>query len=850
MPLRIFNTVLGYHPPSRSIYAVPLTDEDRPFELARDGAGPQTGEIATIQSPWDATFGDENPDDIVQRVGLRTYEKMLTEPTVKGGSRLKALGVVGPGWEVLPAASGERAAEEMADFIDWNFRQLPGPFKNVELGILSAVDYGFSNSEIKWGVVDEGEWSGKWALIDVKTKPPFSYGYKRDIYGNLEAITHKDWAGKVKEFDNFKKWVIYAHDVGSVFGNPYGRSQHRAGYDYWKALRLVFRMRGVFVERTASGIPLIRYKRGLRPGETARYEKMVRKIQTAAGMAVPEDVTLEWAEKKGDSHEEFEKFAVYCERAILRAMLIPSQIGIGPETTVGSMAKARVHQLIFDWVMNDADSDLTAVINEQLVQRMCDNNFPNAAQIGYPQWRHKERSSDDAIKLVAAYVKAAEGRGLGPVGLEDINTARRRLGHPEITQKEWEEFEAEREAKAEEFKKKLASGGGGDGEGDGEDDAVKEPEDAKKKPTPPGGTPGDADKVVEMARRPPRPSITQYRAEAAGIHANANLYRELTAPEKAAGLQPKKYTRALDKITDQATEGVVEAFELVREKLMPQLDRRGLLDGSAPEADLYTFGGVNGTAKKKLTTTMQSLLTTTYVAGAVTAKDELEKAAGRVFEFELFDGKSVVEFAELRPEFLIEPNEAREYWSRLIPWDTAQAAAYKAESFWITGLYLDDHGELLRGVQQTIQQGYKYGNWQAVEANVNRQFAEWVGSGELTAEGGLFTPWHAEVIVRNASMRGYNAGRARTFHEAREWIESHQWASIIDERTTDYCDGMDGVVFLPGQVEWPPAHHQCRSIVIAILKGMSYKLTDQADLNRLAGMRDATFTSGVILGAQ
>ena len=283
---------------------------------------------------------------------------------------------------------------------------------------------------------------------------------------------------------------------------------------------------------------------------------------------------------------------------------------------------------------------------------------------------------------------------------------------------------------------------------------------------------------------------------------------------------------------------------------MPQLRRRGLLDGTASRAELYEFGGINGGAKKKLTSTMHSLLLTTYVAGAVTAKDELEKAAGKVFEFELFDGKNVREFAELRPEFLIEPSEAREYWSKLIPWDAAEAAAYKAESFWITGVYLDDHGELLRGIKGQIEQGFKYGNWQAVEANVNRQFAEWIGSGELSADGSLFTPWHAETIVRNASMRGYNAGRARTFHEARQWIESHQWASIIDERTTDYCDGMDGLVFLPGQIEWPPAHHQCRSIVIAILKGMSYKLADQVELNRLAGMRDATFSSGVILGVQ
>jgi len=848
LPLRIGNKLLGYHPPSRTPYIVDLPPDAMPIELARTSAGPDLTEVGAIQTKWDAEF-ESNPDDLVRKVGLRTYEKMLTYPTVKAGSRLTALGIVGPGWEVTAAMSGERAAQEMADAVDWNFRELPGAFKNVELGILTGRDYGFSLSALKWGIIEDGPWAGKWGIMDVKTKPPFSYGFKRDTFGNLEAITHLPITGDLEEFTNLKKWVIYAHDVGSVFGSPFGRSQLRPAYDYWKALLLVFRMRGVFVERTASGIPVIKYKRGLRPGERARYEKMIKKLQTAAGLAVPDDVMLEWAEKKGDSHEEFERFTVYCETTILRSMLVPSQVGIGPETQVGSQAKARIHRQIYEWVMDDGDSDLTAAVNEQIVRRFCDNNFPNAAQIGYPTWKHKERSSDDAIKLVAAYGKLIEGKGLGEIQLDDVNTARRRLGHPEISQKEWDEQKAAGVAQPTEIKKAFAPDEAGD------DDTIKEKDDSKTAVAVDGTkTAGDKEKIVQLASADPfvfarhQPFVreTLHRATKAGQHDNANYLRELTAPEREQGIRPKEYAKRIDKIEEAGSREVTSAFSLVREKLIPQLERKGLLDGSASMADLWGYGGLNGTAKKNLTDGLHRTLLTGYVNGALTAKAELEKGLGRSLEFEIFGGIPVMEFAELRPEFLIEPNEAREFWSKLIPLPKDIALGYKAEAFWITGLYLDDHGELLRQVKEVIRQGYRHGNWNAVESSINRLFEEWIGAGRVVAEGQIFTPWHTHVIVRNATMRSYNAGRYETFKQAREWIEAYQWASIIDERTTDFCDGMDGLVFAPGQVEWPPAHHQCRSIVVAVLRGMSYKMADQEVLSRFGGMRDAQFTSGVM----
>lgn len=847
MPLRIGNKLLGFHPPSRTFFAVDLPPDASPYELARGDTGPDTRQIAAIQSKWDAEF-ELNPDDLVRKVGLRTYEKMLAYPTVKAGSRLTALGIVGPGWEITAAKSGERAAQEMAEAVDWNFRELPGAFKNVELGILTGRDYGFSLSVLDWGVIEDGPWAGKWGILDIKTKPPFSYGFRRDEYGNLEAITHLKTVGGIEEFTNLKKWVIYSHDVGSVFGSPFGRSQLRPAYDYWKALLLVFRMRGVFVERTASGIPVIRYKRGIRASERSRYERMVKKIQTAAGMAVPEDVILEWAEKKGQSHDEFDKFTTYCETTILRAMLVPSQVGIGPETQVGSMAKARVHQMIYEWVMDDGDSDLTAAVNEQVVHRFCDNNFPLAAQIGYPTWKHLERSSDDAIKLVAAYAKIIEGKGLGEIQLDDVNTARRRLGHRELSQKEWDEQEAAGVAQPPEIKQAMEPNT------DGDDDAIKEKDESKTTVTVSDKASGEKEKIVQLespdpfvfARYQPFVRETMFRATIAGQHPNPKYLRELTAPEREQGIQPKAYAKRIDKIGEAGAREVVSAFSLVREKLIPQLERRGLLDGTATKADLWNYGGLNGTAKKNLTNAMHRTLLTGYINGALHAKAELEKGLGRSFEFEIFGGIPIIEFAELRPEFLIDPNEAKAFWSNLIPLPADVAMGYKAEAVWVTGLYLDDTGELLRAVKEAIRRGFEHGNWAAVEGSINKMFDEWIGSGRITEAGRLFTPWHTDVIVRNAVMRSYNAGRFETFKQAREWIEAYQWASIIDERTTDFCDGMDGVIFAPGQIEWPPAHHQCRSIVVAVLRGMSYTMADQTVLTRIAATRDPAFTSGVI----
>jgi uncharacterized protein with gpF-like domain len=95
-------------------------------------------------------------------------------------------------------------------------------------------------------------------------------------------------------------------------------------------------------------------------------------------------------------------------------------------------------------------------------------------------------------------------------------------------------------------------------------------------------------------------------------------------------------------------------------------------------------------------------------------------------------------------------------------------------------------------------------------------------------------------------MRSFNAGRWEQMQAADEWIEAYEWSSVIDERTTDYCESMDGKVFMKGEVELPPAHHNCRSVVIPVITGTPFKPTDADRLRTLAARRDPDFTSGIV----
>ncbi len=82
------------------------------------------------------------------------------------------------------------------------------------------------------------------------------------------------------------------------------------------------------------------------------------------------------------------------------------------------------------------------------------------------------------------------------------------------------------------------------------------------------------------------------------------------------------------------------------------------------------------------------------------------------------------------------------------------------------------------------------------------------------------------TIARNNSQKIFNEGRAQFFKKAEDEIAAFQYSAILDGRTSEICLALDGRIFSKQFVDRykPPNHHNCRSLLIAILTGEAFKM--------------------------
>jgi len=81
------------------------------------------------------------------------------------------------------------------------------------------------------------------------------------------------------------------------------------------------------------------------------------------------------------------------------------------------------------------------------------------------------------------------------------------------------------------------------------------------------------------------------------------------------------------------------------------------------------------------------------------------------------------------------------------------------------------------------------------------------------ADGYLQTPRRQiEAVVRTAVSHVTNQARAETYKANADVVQRERWVSTLDADTTEICMALDGRVFPVGEGQFPPAHHQCRSV--------------------------------------
>lgn len=105
---------------------------------------------------------------------------------------------------------------------------------------------------------------------------------------------------------------------------------------------------------------------------------------------------------------------------------------------------------------------------------------------------------------------------------------------------------------------------------------------------------------------------------------------------------------------------------------------------------------------------------------------------------------------------------------------------------------------------------------------------------ELGPEVAGMTKRRAETMTRTAMLSAANEARDAQITADAELYKAVQWVATLDDRTTQTCGALDGKFFPLDSGKRPPAHWNCRSLVIPILKSL-YEMGLSDDPNESEG---------------
>ncbi|MDR7537438.1 MAG: DUF935 family protein [Armatimonadota bacterium] len=383
---------------------------------------PPLGELAVADPRLWAGGWWPNPSQLVGTRGLGIFDRMMADDQVKAAISFKRAAVLATGWEVVAPDSTPEAAERAA-FVRWCLESVEGSFHDDLWQVLSALVYGYSVTELVWERVADGPYKDFVRLRALKTRRPHDFAFELDAHGNITGLVQMGQRLPPGKF------LIFTHDA--EFGNPYGRSDLEAAFRHWWVKDNALKWLAMLLERL--GIPMIyalydptRYT----PDQTKELHKLIESLQAGSGGLIPrpDAQSLEfWTpELAGQATRVFLPALEYYDRAIARAVLMPGLLGLTTEGAVGSYARARISFDVFLLIIEKLRGDLTEAVNEQVVRRLVDVNWPSGP---YPIWRLLPLTDEVRLDILDRWM-AAVGAGVVRSGAADEEFIRRMLRFP------------------------------------------------------------------------------------------------------------------------------------------------------------------------------------------------------------------------------------------------------------------------------------------------------------------------------------------------------------------------------------------------------------------------------------
>lgn len=745
-----------------------------------------------------------NPNELWQKKGnYDLFDEMRHDDSISGLLSLKKFFILNGKINIISDD------EEVKEFLEMNFEYyFNGFFEKALYNILSSIDYGYSLTEKIFSYEDVPGFGKKIILSKLKTRPPHTFEFDVDDYGNIIKIRQDNNQGEDIILDP-KKMIHYTYQAD--FDNPYGSSELNLGvYRAWWSKNAIIKFWNIFLERFGSPTVIGTYKAGMIQHKED-LKQVLKNIQAKTSVVIPEGVEIDLlAAGEGKGQSGFEQAINKYDSMIARKMLIPDLMGFsGSETGGGSYALGKEQfNLVYNNIQHEKEN-LIRIINKEIIYPLVTWNFGTnkfaKIEIAQPDSERKEKD----LKVWLDAVKS------GKIPLTDthINWFLKQVNAPEIEEEELEEIKI----KAEEVQ--AAIQGNSEEEkidGNEEDNKTEEGEKDSETNSETNSPEKDKTSISDKEKDSEEEEIDKLKPPVKKEKKFVKLSRELTTYEKKVDFT--KIISRTELLEWMYKLSLGHIFKLVINGLMDDIRKQHIVEGKK----LDKINKLILRHDAKVLKILNQMGFDGYKLGVETANQDKkfsiisvteDPAAMDIIEQYAFYTRSV-EFGFIRDKvkpILIEAIRAGEGIATVTKQINNALKGYDIS-------YTIDAYEKVKAlavkydydnVDDLIKDAYKL---PLIDQEIINRYVIPIDS----KVGGH----RLETIARTNIASATNEARLIEFNilVATGDIQAFQYSAIRDEVTTEICKALDMKIFSTDEARYynPPNHHSCRSLLIPI----------------------------------
>lgn len=309
--------------------------------------------------------------------------------------------------------------------------------------------------------------------------------------------------------------------------------------------------------------------------------------------------------------------------------------------------------------------------------------------------------------------------------------------------------------------------------------------------------------LLPQKQASPMPFSKEEKPEISVFQRNG-FYRELTPYEQRIDFV--KLDSDINKLENEESVSTAKIVKKIKDDLVSSIIRKKIIENK----DVAEVNDLSLKFLSELKMQFKDIERQIFMKGRKDARQEVIKAKSEVRKF------------QVDPTILnLPPKEAIKYLEN--------------KAVWMTGVEKDF---VLNNVKPLLLDGIKTGKSTAeVIFAIEEMFESKYALENIISTG--ITTARLETVVRTNFSDAYNQGRLTTFQDddIKEIVPALQYSAILDDRTSDICNSLDGKIFKQGDPliakYTPPNHFNCRSIWTSIIKGESYEVSARESISKV-----------------